>query len=189
MDTLSQLERVIAERGTTTIIYYGGSVPGTARAIAPISVDGVTLVARDLETDKRKTFMLDKVKIVHGEAITLYRDAKAAQAARDAMTFDQWAAEIMPLFDGAKLHVVRGADFMAVHDFTRHGKPRTVSLAEIYYCPTEMHREWNMETDEEICEERPARMPWRTQGRAYAKLSHAFAAFRAACMEAIAAHR
>lgn len=47
-----------------TIVYHGGSQPGTKRQIVPIEIRRDALSAMDLSTNKRKQFSINKIEII-----------------------------------------------------------------------------------------------------------------------------
>jgi hypothetical protein len=54
-----------AEAGEViTVVYHGGSQPGTKRRLSPIKATPRELRARDIATDEVKTFLVSKIEIV-----------------------------------------------------------------------------------------------------------------------------
>jgi hypothetical protein len=64
LDISDRLRSLARQRESITILYHGGSQPGTKREIFPISVTGKRVRARELANDEVKTFSLDKIEIV-----------------------------------------------------------------------------------------------------------------------------
>lgn len=64
METIKKiLEDAIGTGEIITIIYHGGSEPGTSRMISPIKVDNGIVRARCLTTNKVKGFSIDKIEL------------------------------------------------------------------------------------------------------------------------------
>ncbi|WP_458068649.1 hypothetical protein [Rhodanobacter sp. BL-MT-08] len=169
METIDRLQEVIDAKGTTIIIYHGGSAPGTARAIQPIAIESGKLTARCLETDTRKTFMLDKVELASAAPIIprpkrIAEDVKALKTLR-AKTFNEFAQEIAALalrenwlleFTGDKL--------LAKNANCQH---------ELCYRPTMAG--WNTETQKFGVVE--SERPWHLDKKLFTHKETAFAAF------------
>jgi len=170
-DAREALEFVIRAHGTMMIIYDGGSASGTARAVAPIAVTRDMLVATCLETNRRKTFHLDKIRIATDEPI-ISRPLQASEdAARMAVLMSMdlqqlfeataeragergWSLEL----DGSKVRASRGEDEV-----------------RIVYAP--MLQGAYVDADGkpiEIASERR----WHVDGKLYAHKNRAFAAFQ-----------
>ena len=188
MDIETHLRAVIAAHETTTIIYHGGSAPGAARAIAPISVSGTKLTARCLETNARKTFDLAKIELAGAAPIKPYNEVMAEIAALEARPFGVWADEMTALFANAPVHINRAENAWSVHDFTRYGKPRVGALASIEYRPTTSTMRWDDDTETQVMDDHPSAQPWCVNSRSYASLRSAFEALRTQCLRVIADH-
>ena len=64
METLRKiLEEAIGTGELITIIYHGGSEPGSRRMISPIKVDDKIVRARCLTSNKVKGFSIDKIEL------------------------------------------------------------------------------------------------------------------------------
>jgi len=60
---VEELLREAAETGEiVTVIYHGGSQPGTKRRLAPITVTAREIRARDIPTGEVKNFLLSKIE-------------------------------------------------------------------------------------------------------------------------------
>lgn len=170
MDIEEALRAVIAQRGTTTIIYHGGSAPGTARAIAPIAVQGDTLVARCLETKARKTFKLAKVEIVGGEAITPYPhrvlDDVDQLKALSRFSLSEFCESVRPVAtaQGWVLTVV-DRRIEAMRGVERHILAFEPTLSGAYF--DDDGRRFEIESER----------PWHVDGRLFTHKERAFAAF------------
>jgi hypothetical protein len=61
---IQRLAEAAENAETITIVYHGGSQPGTKRWISPIRCSAEGLLARDLKADEIKRFTIEKVEIV-----------------------------------------------------------------------------------------------------------------------------
>lgn len=171
MNAIEHLRQVMAVRGTTTIIYLGGSAPGMARAIAPIDIQGDMLIARCLETNKRKTFAIEKVRIVRAEAITPYpkraTDNRARLEQLDAMGFQPWLSVTAERLRAAGWNVRSDpAALLAVRGEDRHSLAHEPRLQGIFF-----------DADGKRMDAPLSERPWHMDGRLYTHMSHALAAF------------
>jgi hypothetical protein len=66
-----------------TIVYHGGSQPGTKRDISPIRVSETEVLARCLVTEKPRTFRLSKLEIVSEDYPSKNYDPKAESRSAD----------------------------------------------------------------------------------------------------------
>lgn len=185
MDKIARLDEVIAESGTLVIIYHGGSAPGAARGIAPIEISGRMLVARCLETNKRKLFNLAKIEIAGGNPITPYSEVIAVAKRLEAKSFEELKAELIPKLKAQGWHVVEGDDHLSVRRFFKNGKPRKGDAAAIQYTPKKMSWEWDDVAGDMVHVELDVARPWSVsgdlQGSSYVILAHAFRAFMTMC--------
>ena len=83
----------------------------------------------------------------------------------------------MPELEGRGWHIALGERMLAIHDFTRYGKPRVAPLVSIqfheFWCTTE----YDMTSERSVQVTKKSLRPWSVNGTAFGKLSHAFAAF------------
>lgn len=177
METVERLKAIIADKGTTTIIYHGGSAPGTARAVQPIAVERGMLVARCLETNARKTFKLAKLEFAGAEPIIPYSDAMAATERLKARSFADWLTEVMPELQATGWHIAQNETSVSLHEFTRHGKPRVRSLIALEYREFWQTTEYDMDADRVVEVTKRSLRPWVVDGRPYGTLAAAFTTF------------
>ncbi len=184
MEMLAHLREVIAAGSTTTIIYHGGSAPGAARAVAPISIERGTLVARDLETNKRKTYLLAKVEVVTDQAITPYRDAIAEQARRREMPIEALRDEAAAIFAEPMFLVLLEGSRLEIFRRYKNGNLHRHPDVRFDFVPREMAYVWDdeaMDHGRASRVERDNRRPWRVNGYGYSDRARAIDAFREAC--------
>lgn len=165
------LLEVIESKGTTTIIYDGGSAPGTARAIAPISIKDDILVARCLASESRKTFHLSKLRIA-GTASTTPRPKLAKE---DTSRMLLLAAMDLPELCNASTEIASQYGWtlsLAENTLIAARKKKTVSLA---FVPM-IQGQW-CDGDGLPIEVNSTR-PWHVDGRLFSHKCRAFAAFQ-----------
>lgn len=183
MDVTEHLQQVIEHKGQTTIIYNGGSAPGSARAISPIELRGDTLIARCLETNARKSFKLAKVEIATTQPIEPYRPKED----RSSWSFQQHLDDLMPALIAAGWHISTGPDFVEVGRLFKNGKPRKTPDAGLYYTPLTTRRELDWTTKSWVDISEPSTLPWKlvcsgADARSFKLLGRAFSAFTEAAV-------
>lgn len=171
MDTIERLKAIIADKGTTTIIYHGGSAPGTARAVQPIAVERGVLVARCLETNARKTFKLEKLEFAGGEPIIPrpHRVLDDPSHLRDlsAMTLEEWFQFIQGRISSLGWAVkLSHSAIEASIDERRHCLAYEPHISGVY-----------LDADGKWCEPPLSERPWHVDGRLFTHKERAFAAF------------
>jgi hypothetical protein len=181
MDVREEINTVIEKRSTMTIIYDGGSVPGAARAIAPISIHDDILVARCIETNTRKTFKLSKTRLAGPDPIEPYPQRVAESNVLQSRTFSEWVSIVLTdisfELSSGKWHIDQGDDHFSIHDFTRYGKPRKAAIVSISFHPIWNVTEYDMDIDRTVTITKPSLRPWAVSGVSYNKLGNAFIAF------------
>lgn len=132
------LERIQSSIGTgeaLRIIYYGGSQPGTAREIVPLSIVGDMLWA--ISGNRRKQFALAKIAFPDADAAPPdYTDGPlwpdfAAFIAATGERFETGGYMLKKTEDESG-----GIVGVAVHEFTKAGKPRVRPTFILEYLTT-----------------------------------------------------
>jgi hypothetical protein len=175
-DVRDALQAVIDAHSTTIIIYDGGSAPGTARAIAPISLTQDKLIARCLESNKRKTFVLSKVRMAGAELITPRpmpaREDMARLTVLGAMSLSDLLAETRAMAECHGWHLTLAND--TLRGIRGREQVYIAYMSEVsgIYFDADGNRS-------EVLSERP----WHVNGCVFAHKARAFAAFQDALTE------
>lgn len=179
MDVTTHLQRVIDQKEQTTIIYHGGSSPGTARRISPIELKGDSVVARCLETNARKTFKIGKIELATSQPITPYQPPED----RSAWTLQQHLALHLPDITRAGWHVKAEDDSVELSRLFKNGKPRKTPDLALCFSPVVTRREldWETKTWVEVTVDSSSK-PWKlscqgSETRSFKSLERAFDAF------------
>jgi hypothetical protein len=178
MDVKRHLQQAIETKEQTTIIYNGGSAPGTTRRIAPIEIKGDSLIARCLESNARKTFKLAKIELSNNQAILPYQVED-----RSAWTFAEHTAAIRPIIKAAGWHSEETACSLLLFRFFKNGKLRKTPEMGIRFQEFTTESEWDMQENRPIQTEKPAVNPWKVfapnqeSTRSFRHLDKAFSAF------------
>ncbi|GIV45376.1 MAG: hypothetical protein KatS3mg036_0194 [Ignavibacterium sp.] len=61
MDIINKLEQFIKAGEPVEIVYYGGSNPGKPRFIIPTKIVGEKLIARHIDSNEMRTFLISKI--------------------------------------------------------------------------------------------------------------------------------
>ena len=147
-------QQAIHTGATITIVYNGGSQPGHARLVIPISVTKDELVAREPSVAFPKHFKLPKVASVQlatGE-MAINADATPAPAPTLHVPILESFAEYTEFFraylQGAHLAIDESELYFAISGFFKNGKPRKTSLLSISYWEPGFASMLNFETGE-----------------------------------------
>lgn len=178
MDVTAHLQQVIDLNSQTTIIYHGGSTPGSARRISPIEIKEGTLVARCHESNARKTFKLDKIELATSQEIFPYSPPED----RTAWSFAEHLAVHIQAIEVAGWHIEKTDDSLSVYRFFKNGKPRKTPFASIWFSEFTAEGGWDMEAMQPTQTEKPSTSPWKVSvgesaTRSFKHLDRAVAAF------------
>ena len=113
-----------AEAGEViTVVYHGGSQPGTKRRLSPIKATPRELRARDLATDEVKTFLVAKIEIVsENHPAKEYVSGFVAQPEFTGLV-DALGSKVKEL-EAVGWHVNLSESSVSVHRYFKNGQPR-----------------------------------------------------------------
>ena len=159
MEEVDRLIRDAIENGQRiTVIYFGGTTPGQARDIEPISLSGDKLRALCVASQMIKSFSLSKIRASpNNEPPPTY----ATPSHSDTYTsFEEFSARYLPELQGQGIAVSAGNHFLYVHHRLKNGKPRKSVAVGIKYERTISDLIFNEITGEVVSEERERTRPW-----------------------------
>jgi hypothetical protein len=114
-----------------SIVYHGGSQPGAARVITPLSLTDTEVIARDDAAGIRKTFLLHKIEIpASTELLPQYDPLRQAQPDE---TLGQFFAARVSELQALGWHVELSEDCLSLGRYFRNGKPRKSSDVSLSY--------------------------------------------------------
>jgi len=131
-----------AEAGEViTVVYYGGSQPGTKRRLTPIKATPIELRARDIATDEVKTFLVSKIEIVpDNHPAKEYVPGFVAQP-KFADLLEALGSKVKEL-QAIGWYVSLSENSVSVHRYFRNGKPRKGADAGILKYEEGSNRPW-----------------------------------------------
>jgi len=115
------------------IAYHGGSQPGSAREISPMSISGDDLIAHDLATDEVRTFKLAKIEVINDGVQVVEYDATRPPPAEDTTSLGETFAGAHQELERLGWHVQILPDSLSLHGFFKNGKPRKTPIIGINY--------------------------------------------------------
>lgn len=134
------------------IVYYGGSQPGKARKIAPISVKNGKVRARCYSSDAVKMFNIDKIEILTDSDLEANAEWKPGQVESPHFeTFQQILDENTDRLKDLGWHIEYDEEDITLHRRFKNGKLIKTPDVQIYY--EECSFDLVMGLDEEIREE------------------------------------
>jgi hypothetical protein len=158
INILSKLHEAIGTGELISIIYHGGSEPGTARMILPIKIEGDKVRARCYTSNKVKAFSLEKIELA-ADDIPDYTGAHQEPA-----SLKEAIAPYLNELKAAGWDIELTSDSAGLFTFFKNGKRRKTPDLGIYY--------QNPNENDGI-----NHRPWYVSGHAYKYLSKAILKF------------
>ena len=114
------------------IIYRGGSQPGSARDVCPISISGDLLRAHDVAAGADKQFRLSNIEIVD-EQVTApaYDPHFVSTPVEDGRTIEDVFAPMVAELQALGWHVQLSQHELTLHQYFKNGKPRKRAEVQI----------------------------------------------------------
>jgi len=82
-----------------SVIYYGGSDPGTARMIFPVKIDNAGVWAKCIASNRVKRFLFEKMRLPEsGEQAPVYHDGQKAKPFDNAASVEHSGNNLFPVF-------------------------------------------------------------------------------------------
>jgi len=140
MDVVERLERAAKAGERLTIVYHGGSQPGTAREIGVIRVTPLEVRARCYASNTVKTFKVSKIEIVGDEEVIPSYDPQPEPAPPlGILDVLSRRADDLKSFGW---HVEIDEDSISVHRYLKNGRPQKRAAAGILRRPESPTRPW-----------------------------------------------
>lgn len=193
MTTLTELLRYVVGTGElVSLVYNGGSRPGQARAVVPMSISADELVVVIPDSSTKKTYKLSRVATVvlsNGVSATNAHAAPPPPSLPDVPVFGtlaEYAQHFGPELVNAGWHLYEESDSFGIAARFKSGKPKKTPCVLICYIDRSTETIFDMDTQEQRTvprqltgRERPWRIDsWRfKEGRSVGELMQAFAVF------------
>lgn len=147
-ETTAALNLAINAGEVLCIRYHGGSQPGAARDISPISIDGPKVRARCYTSNAVKLFVIDKIEICsghHPDNVPAWDPTTKTKYQFASLTeLHQVIADELHTLGW---HVEHNDDFISLHRRWKNGKPLKGSEVSITY--SEFVEEEHADLDED----------------------------------------
>ena len=139
---VEELLREAAETGEiVTVIYHGGSQPGTKRRLAPITVTAREIRARDIPTGEVKNFLLSKIEVVSEDHPAEDYVAGAIRRPKFGTLVEALEARVKEL-QALGWYVQLSETGISVHRYFKNGKPKKGAEAGILKQDVSSNRPW-----------------------------------------------
>jgi hypothetical protein len=184
------LNRTVGTGEVITITYNGGSRPGQARKVVPISLTNEELIAVEPGSHTNKHYKLNRIALVELSSGQRALNSEAAPPVISAIptleTLTEYIERFGPEFQAAGWHICQSETSFAIATHFKNGKPRkTPSVSVEYFDPgietiVDMHSGELTQVMKDLTgRERPWRVDsWRfKQGKSFAQLHRAFELF------------
>lgn len=155
MDVRQQLEEAIQTGEILTVVYQGGSQPGTSRQISPIKIEGGKVRARCFSTNAVKLFNLDKVLIPDSNDSGSSDISLAKEALADLPSFK---TAYLKQLEARGWTIEHGDDHLFLYDHYKNGKRLKSPALALSYQPEYTETVWRDDDFEEVVKQRDK--PW-----------------------------
>ncbi len=141
MGSYEALCKAVESGEVLTVIYHGGSQPGTKRQLSPIKVTEREVRARDVSTGDVKTFLLAKMEVVEV-------NSKAEAYVPGAVVEPEFSSlmdalsDRRPELDALGWHVQLSESAATVHGLFKNGSPKKGATAGILKHEESANRPW-----------------------------------------------
>lgn len=179
MQSVIEILQSAIDTGTvTTIVYNGGSKPGQAREIIPLSLNGENLSAREPTSRRAKTFKTQKIAsaiLKNGEAAENSEvDPAPPQSEKipSFESFEEYAIFLKKKLRGTKFNLIEDENYFAVGEFFKNGKPRKSPSASIQFIDRSTEEVFNYETGDFEVQRRELtgrERPWRVDSKRFSE--------------------
>ncbi len=186
------LQSAIDTGNAVTIIYNGGSKPGQARELIPLSLNGENLSAREPTSRRAKTFKIQKIASAALQSGEAAKNPEAIPAPPKSElvpnfgSFEEYAIFLKEKLKGTVFNVSEAENYFSVFEFFKNGKPRKTPSASIQYIDRSTETVFNFETgefEEQKRELTGRERPWRvdskrlSEGKTFSQLQSAVELF------------
>jgi hypothetical protein len=124
-----------------TVVYHGGSQPGTKRRLSPIKATSRELRARDIATDEVKTFLVSKIEIVPDNHPAKEYVAGFLAPPKFKDLLEALGSKVKEL-EAMGWYVNLSESNISVHRYLKNGKPRKGGDAGISKYEEGSNRPW-----------------------------------------------
>ena len=185
METKEKLQEAIGTGEILTIIYHGGSQPGSTREILPIKLTDNKVRARCYTSNAVKTFVIGKIELCHDQITT---PSTWDQAVKNIQQFknikdvyDQLKDELLSYGWHVKFTESDTGDrvSLSLHTYFKNGKLRKSAEVSLAYDKYTTESLYDVDTGIITYTEKTKKSarPYRTQGRAFGKIDRAVELF------------
>jgi hypothetical protein len=147
------------------IVYLGGSQPGTAREIGPITVTNEEVLAEELATGRVKAFKLAKVEVLDEQEQVPSYDSTLPAPLEDSRSIGETLKDVRQELEQLGWYVQLDRDSIGLHRYFKNGKPKKGSDVGLSY------EEWAMDLVDDFDGRglkelrRPSQRPYRVHSR------------------------
>lgn len=129
MDTYEILKKAARLKETVTIVYSGGSQPGSKRQIIPSKVAREEIYALDLATHNTKNFKISKITIVPGDFDAVAYDPNKISIKSDKVKITEddiyfFLSLLKNEVSSLGWHIKVDDNSISLHEYYKNGKPK-----------------------------------------------------------------
>ncbi len=107
-----------------SVIYHGGSQPGTVRQISPLKVTHREIRAREVATGAVKTFLIDKMELAQGKSDAKQYNPDAVNKLPEPSTIQEVFQSEVEGLKRLGWYIQLEINSISLHRYFKNGKPR-----------------------------------------------------------------
>jgi len=160
------LQEAIETGEILTIIYHGGSQPGTSRQIAPMQINDEKVRARALPNKMSKVFMIDKIEITDSATTELtYSPTKEKIRQPEPLSLSTGIEPHLADLEKLGWHIEFNDEKAGLHLFNKNGKPKKFPSVSLSFQAVTRFEQYDEESDSYIWLEKPSINHWHTASK------------------------
>lgn len=171
MESAETLNNAIGTGEVITIIYHGGSKPGSTREIIPLQINGNKVRARCYTSNAVKTFNIDKIQLCGDQETNIPTWDKVKKPQQQFYELIHALEDIQPKLVSFGWHVVphgsEGGDSTAImlHTCFKNGKPKKGEEISLSYNKFSHELEYDADKDTYVDISKERVRPYTLRGK------------------------
>ena len=123
-ELINKLSEAIETGEILSVIYHGGSQPGSVRQLSPIKVTSREVRARDVSSNAVKTFLVAKMELIGSILTTKQYDPNVINGNVEPASIEEAFQNQVEKLKGIGWHVELEKDSISLHSYFKNGKVR-----------------------------------------------------------------
>ena len=167
-EIINTLKKASDSGEPVSIVYHGGTQPGTVRNIFPLNIALSEVKARDVATNQVKLFKLSKIQLPH-TAQKYQNYTPDTPADNDPENIKQAFAEKTNSFESLGWLVKLEQNDISLYSFFKNGKPRKSPDIRLSYVEFTNQEFYDCETDDFAIRQKRNTRPFQIYSKSFAQ--------------------